>query len=253
MNEETMIKQKNSDDYDVEIDILHILTMLWRKAWIVVLCGVLVGAICFCVAAFMITPTYSSTVMIYVNNSSISVGSTNITLSELNAAQGLVKTYIVILQSRATLNAVAETAGVDYSYEKLRGMINAGAVNGTEVFSVTVTGDDPYEAKNIANAVGEVLKERVEKIIDGSSMQIVDAPVASNKKVSPNVTKYTAAGIIIGVILSSAVLIVADILDDVIRDDSYILEAYNIPILARVPDLLSEDTGRYGILQKLRD
>ena len=246
MNEEAIIKQKNSGDNDAEIDLLHILSLLWRKAWIIVLSGILVGAICFCIAAFVITPKYSSSVMIYVNTSSISVGGTSLNLSELNAAQSLVNTYIVILRSRETLTEVATKADVDYTYEELLDMIEAGSVSGTEVFSVTVTGEDPYEAKNIAHAVGLILKERVEAIVNGSSMKIVDSAVASNKKVSPSITKYTAVGLAIGIILSSAILIVADVLDDVIRDDTYILETYSIPILARVPDLMSEESNRYG-------
>ena len=46
--------------------------------------------------------------MMYVNNSSINVGSTQVDLSDLSAAQSLVETYIVILKTRGTLEQVIE-------------------------------------------------------------------------------------------------------------------------------------------------
>ena len=70
----------------------------------------------------------------YVNNSNLSVGSTSISLTDLNAAQSLVDTYIVILKSRPTLEDVIEKANVSYTYEQLESMISASSVDGTEGF-----------------------------------------------------------------------------------------------------------------------
>ena len=64
--------------------------------------------------------------MMYVNNSSISVGSTQVNLNDLTAAQSLVNTYIVILNTRGTLEEVIDQAGLSYDYETLSGMISAG-------------------------------------------------------------------------------------------------------------------------------
>lgn len=50
--------------------------------------------------------------MMYVNNSSISVGSTQVNLSDLTAAQSLVETYMVILKTRGTLEEVIKEAPV---------------------------------------------------------------------------------------------------------------------------------------------
>ncbi len=248
MSEEKVLKQTDNTEESEEIDLLHIASLLWRKCWIIVLAGILVGAVGFSIAAFFITPQYSSSIMVYVNTSSISLGSASISISqaEISAAQSLVKTYIVILMNRKTMSEVIEKADLDLTYEELIKMIDAGAVDNTEVFSVTVTTDDPYLSQKIAKTISEVLPERVKDIIDGTSMKIVDDAVVNLKKVSPSITKYTAIGLVIGVVLACAVIIVSDMLDDVIRDDSYILQNYDIPILAKVPELLDEESSRYG-------
>ena len=67
------------------------------------------------------------------------------------AARNLVDTYIIILNSRKTLNKVNNEAGLDYDYEDLESMISADAVNHTELFSIAVTSEDPEEAALIAN------------------------------------------------------------------------------------------------------
>ena len=148
------------NDY-IEIDLVRLLSALWRHFWIILLSMVIFGAAGFGYANYLITPLYQSDVQMYVNNADISVGSTSIKFSQgdLLAAQGLVDTYIVILNSRPMLDDVIDELELPYSYEQLKGMIDAEAVNGTEVFQITVTDANRKEAKEIANKIAELLPE----------------------------------------------------------------------------------------------
>lgn len=238
--------EKNSNDYYV-VDLFHILKTLWHRVWIIVLTGVVAAAVGFCVAAYLIAPKYSSSVMLYVNNSSFSLGNTSfsITSSEITAAQSLVKTYGEVLNNRTTLERVAKNADVSYSYRTLLNMIEAYPSNETEIMKVTVTSDDPNEAAKIANSIAEVLPVRISEIIDGASMEVVDSAIPEMNKVSPSITKYTAIGLIIGVLLSVIVLVIVAMVDDTIHSEEYVMETYDYPILAKVPDLLGSGTKRY--------
>ena len=223
------------------IDLLHIVKTLWRKAWIIIICGLLCAAIGFSYASFGIAPKYSSSIMLYVNNSSLSLGNTsfNISASDISAAQSLVKTYIVMLENRTTLEEVIEKSDVDYNYKELKQKIAASSVNDTEVLKVTVTTEDPYESEKIANCIAEVLPQRISEIIEGSSMAVVDSAIANPNKVSPSITNYTAIGFILGVLASVIVLVILDLMDDTIHDEDYIINTYNYPILAKVPNLIN--------------
>jgi capsular polysaccharide biosynthesis protein len=125
-------------------------------------------------------------------------------------------------------------------------MINCTSANNTEIMRVTVTCTDPYEASKIANTIADVLPERISEIIDGATMEVVDAAVPSLKKVAPSVTKYTALGLLVGVMLAVVVLVVLALLDDTIHDEEYILRTYDYPILGKVPDLLNVSGKSYG-------
>lgn len=244
-----MIMNENvkSQDYYV-IDFLHIVKSVWRRIWVLILVAVIGGTAGFLYSTFMITPQYSSSIMLYVNNSSFSLGSSNFSISssELTAAQSLVKTYTVILKNRTTLNQVIEKAGVDFTYEELYGMIKAESVNETEVLKVTVTTDDPYIATDVVNTIAEVLPDRISDIIEGSSMEVVDIGVVNTHKVSPNITKYTKVGMLLGAVAALVVLVILALLDDTIHDDEYILKTYDYPILAKVPNLLGSSDKQYA-------
>lgn len=222
-----------------EIDLLRMIRVLWQRAWILILAILAAGAAAFSCARFLVTPKYTSTALMYVNYGSISLGSASLSIdaSQVGNAERLVDTYIVILQTRSTLEEVIKKADLPYDYTQLRSMLSAGSVNGTVIFCVTATASDPEEAALIANTVADVLPGKINSLIDGSSARVVDRAVADPNRISPNYTKYTAVGMLIGALLSALIIVILDMADDVIRDEDYLLQTYDVPILAQIPDL----------------
>lgn len=232
--------ENKGKDY-MEIDLLQIAKALWHRAWAILLAAVLCGAAGFGYSAFLVTPLYQSEAMMYVNNSSFSVGSTSFSISssELTAAQSLVATYIVILNTRTTLEDVIRDAELEYSYEELLGMIDAQAVNNTEVFSITVTSESPQEAEQIANTIARILPEKISNIVEGSSVRVVDYAVVPAHRSSPSISRYTILGALLGIVLTCGYIVLREMFDDQIRDEEFLMQTYDIPILAAIPELLS--------------
>lgn len=221
---------------------------IWRRGWIVAVAAVLCGALLLGIAVFFITPKYEATTMLYVNNTSISVGSAGFSISDsaLTAAQNLVKTYVVILRSRSTLERVIELAGVDYTYEELSDMIAAGSVNDTEIFEVVVTSADPVEADRIANTIAVVLPGQIAGIVDGSSVRVVDYSVVPTRQAFPSYGLMAALGFGLGFVLSLLCLLLAELFNNTIRSEEYLTEAYpKVPLLAVIPDLDERSRGSY--------
>lgn len=238
-------KAKNEE---VEIDLLHLLKLLWRKAWIIVIAMILIGAILFTYSMVFITPRYTSTAMMYVNNSSLSLGGASFTISasELSAAKSLLDVYVIILKTRITLERVIEEADLDYTYETLNSMVSASSVNGTEVFKISVTSSDPEEAELIADTIVHILPDRIADVVDGSSVRLVERAVCPSSKSAPNCTNYAIIGMIIGLILSIGLIIIFDLMDTTVRDEDYLNQKYDIPVLAVVPDAYTHKKGSYS-------
>lgn len=242
-----------SEEYS--IDLLRLLKVLWHKAWIIAICGVVAAAIGFSFASFAIEPTYSSTIKLYVNNNSLSLGSASVSLTsgDISASRSLVVTYGEILNNRTTLERVIEKAESSYTHKELSKMLEYGSLNNTEIMYVTVTTTDPYEASQIANCISEVLPDRISEIIKGATMIVVDSAVPVLQKVEPNILKYTVIAFLLGFVLCAAVIVVLDILDDTIHDEEYVLTTYEYPMLARIPDLMSRSTNKYGYYYKSKN
>ena len=237
-------------EQELEIDVLELARALWKKAWAILLVAVIVaGSVLACTVVF-IKPKYTAQTLLYVNSSNISLGSAKVSISasELSAAQSLVDTYIVILKTRTTLNDVIAQSGVPYTYEEIieNNMIQAEAVNSTEVFAIEVTSTDPKEAETLANTIGAVLPNKIASIVEGSSARIVDYAVVPSKKSSPNLTKNTLIGFVLGAFLAAAAVVVEKLMDTKVRDTDYLKQTYDIPVLAVIPDLTSSGGKNYS-------
>ena len=248
---------KNKDSQYVEIDLGELFVALCKKALIIAIVTILVGAIVGAYAFFFVTPKYKASAMMYVNNNSVSVAGASFDLSDLNAAKSLVNTYMVILNSRNVLNDVIEESGVAYSYKELKSMISAAPVDSTEVFEVVVTSTNPEEAELIANSICSVLPQKIASIVESSSVRIVDSAVLPEKKSSPNITMYALVGMIVGVVISCVVIVILKLFDNSINGEDYLINNYKYPVLGVIPDFddnhqknkyysYSKERGDYG-------
>ena len=224
--------EKEKDE--IEIDLLALALAVWRKIWLVLAMAILGAAVAFSYAKFLVTPLYQAKAMMYVNNSAISLGNASFSISsgELSAAQSLVDTYIVIMKSRLTLDTVNEKIKAvdpecEYTYEELSGMITAAAVNGTEIFEIA-----------------DVLPKKIASIVEGSSVRIVDYAIVPAYPVSPSVTKYTAIGLLFGGMLSVGIIVLMELMNESIRSEDYLLQTYDLPILAVVPAMGATSRSR---------
>ncbi len=237
---------KKTDEF-IEIDIIRLLKSVLQKIWAVILSAVIFGAATFGFTYLFIEPTYEARTLLYVNNSSFSVGNTsfNISTSSLSAAQELVNTYIVILKARTSLNEIIDYADLDRDYKELQNMISAAPVNSTEIFEVVVTSTDPAESEKIANAIATLLPKRIAEIVDGSSVRVVDYAIIPTSRSGPSYAKNTLLGIVIGIIISVAIIILRDLFDVFVREEQYISQTYPYPILAAIPNMRNSKSNGY--------
>ena len=237
-------RTKNTEEFK-EVNVRRLWDAVLGKAWLIVLVSLLFAAIVFAGTYFLVTPLYQSSTMFYVNNSSISVGETSLSIDsgDISASKSLVNTYIVILDTRLTLTEVIDYADLDRTVGEVRDMIDAQPVDETEVFRVMVTSDDPAEAEKIANAIAYVLPNRITDVVEGTSAKVVDEPIKAVNPSSPSYTMNTLIGFLIGFVLSAGMVILQELFDSTVRDDDDINQVCKHPILAAVPDMSAPSKG----------
>ena len=230
--------ERNKND-EIEIDLQRLFAALYKKAWLIALAAVVCAVAALLVTILFITPTYQSAAMFYVNNNSLSLGdaSVSISSSDISASKSLVKSYIVILETRETLVDVIDYAGVDRTPAQVKSMLSAAAVDSTEIFRVVVTSEDPKEAKAIADAIAYILPKRISSIIEGTSAKVVDSAVLPTRASAPNYTKNTMMGFVVGLVLMAALIVLRELMDITIRTEDDIAQSCKSPVLTVVPDM----------------
>lgn len=220
----------------VEIDLRELFKVLFKRAWIVALCAVVVAASVLVYTANFVTPQYKANVTIYVNNNS-GKDSSYISSSDLAVALRLVSTYVNIIQSNTVLEKVIAETGLQLTSDQVRKMISAEVVGETEMFRVTVTTPYPQMSADLANAIAVIAPDEIAAIIEGSSAKIIDYARVPKGRSSPSFTTNTILGAAVGAVLAIAVILIQNLLDLRVRNEEELAKIGSVPVLGVIPDL----------------
>lgn len=229
----------------IEIDIKRIMLAIWRRWWIITIAGILCAALLVGYAYFFVVPQYSASIKVYVNNT-YGTNTPGYSSSQISAAQSLARTYMVILKSRPVMNEVAEITGLPYTYNQLVNMTMSGTISETEVFETRVTCSNYKHAAQIANAIADVLPDRIKEVVEGSSVVVVERAIENSARVSPSYRTHVLLGFVIGMLLATAVIVILDLIDNSIHSEEYLEETYqDMPLLAVIPDASNPKASGY--------
>ena len=233
-----MQENKTQPSEAMELDIKRIFGVILRRKLLISLVAVICAVATFLGTWMLITPEYQSKAMFYVNNYAQMGESTgSITSSDISASKNLVDSYIIILNTYASLEEVIQEADVRRTPSQVEKMISASSVNSTEIFQVVVTSTDPEEALKIAQAITVVLPRRISTILEGTSAHVVDVPLLADEPSSPSYSGNTLLGFLAGLLISLVAVVLNDLFDVTVRSEEDITRKYNLPILSSVPDM----------------
>jgi len=229
---------------NIELDLRGIFKALLKRAWIIVLCAVILAtSVCVYTMNF-VTPKYEASVTMYVNNNT-GKNSNNISSSDLAVALRLVSTYVNIIQSNKVLEKVIAETGMNLSVGQVRGMISAEVVDETEMFRVRVATSNPQVSADIANAIAAVAPNEISEIIEGSSAKVIDYARVPTSRSSPNYVSSAMLGAVAGAVLAAAVIVLCTVLDTRIKHEEDLKKICDVPVLGVIPDL-SVDKKKQG-------
>lgn len=235
-----MDENRNLAEESIDLrDLLDIFTRKWKiLLFITISCGLIV----FLVSAFIITPIYTAQVTMYVNNTKKAM-SDSINYNDITASQMLVDSYVEIVKSNTVLSEVAETADLGYEVKQIRKMLNASAVNGTEIFAVSISNENPEHAAKLANTIAQIAPTKILDYVEASSVKVIDYAVAPEQPSSPNVVVNTFIGLIAGFILSVFLVIVLEMFDTRVKDEEDLERIAEIPVIGIIPEIIENENA----------
>jgi capsular polysaccharide biosynthesis protein len=252
---------------ETTIDLRELfLVLLGEFKWIALasLGGVLLA---FVVTGWLIAPTYTSTVSLYVNNARSSAEAAGaVNLNDLTASQRLVNTYIVILQDDEVLQQVADQLMLEYTRqslesilpftdtprgrvllpETLRNAITLSSVNATEIMRIEATTKSAALSARICTVMTEVAPATLQRVVKAGSVEVIGAAKIADEPSSPSLPLNLVIGFLAGFALSVLGVLLANGLDNRITDEEGVKQRFNIPILGTVPDFTLENDRKKG-------
>ena len=261
-------EQKQTDN---TIDLTQLLQLCRRHIWALILWSVGLALVGWGIANFVISPKYSSSAQILVNQKS-NKNDPNAAYNTQQANMQLVNTYKDIVTSHVILKnasdrlanpvrvvkkakpakyrttddgrkvlvrkaqpVVIERDGKAYSVSasQLAKNISVATQQQSQVFSVSAEADTPEKAKAEANAVARSFRDQIPNIMNINNVTIV-APATNGVQSFPNVKLFTLAGFVIGLVLTFAVIMIREMTNTTVRDDEFLTRELGLTNLGQI-------------------
>ena len=230
----------NVQNDEVEIDIGHILSILWEKILVIIATGIIVGLAGFLVSKFLITPKYESETKLYVLNRA---NDSATTLSDVQLSTQLTKDYQILVTSAPVMNQVIKELGLNMKASELASTISVDTPSDTRVLQITVTSNDPKRAKDIADKVAQVSSKKICDIMKIEQVNVIEEGSMSEEPAVDTVQKWTLIGLALGIVLSCAVIIIRSMLDDTVKTTEDVEKYFDLSTLAVIPISEEMDDG----------
>ena len=220
----------------MEIDVFHLLKILWKRKLLIVLVAFVTGAVAFAYSSFIVKPEYTSTTRIYVvnRNQGDKPGLTN---QDLQAGSYLVKDYREIILSQGVLEKVATDLKLDLPPKDLAGKIKVTVPADTRIVSISVTDRAPEEASRIANSLREVAAQKIISVTRVSDVTTLEEARPATSPSSPNIHRNTMVGFLAGAVVMIVTVLLVELLDTRVKRPEDVEDVMQIALLGVVPNL----------------
>ena len=220
----------------IEIDLVQMLKVLWKRKLIIALAAIISGAIAFGYSSFVIKPEFTSTTRIYVvnRNQGDKPGLTN---QDLQAGSYLVKDYREIILSQDVLEKVVADQKLNIDAKTLAKKVQVTVPADTRIVSISVRDSLPEEASRIANALREVASQKIIAVTRVSDVTTLEEARPAQSPSSPNIRRNTILGFGAGAGLVIVVVLLIELLDDRVKRPEDIEEVMHLSLLGVIPNL----------------
>ena len=242
------MEEKNVDF--MEIDLKEIFYIWVHKLWIVILVGIFCSLSLGLYNKYIKTPVYESKTSFYVIHRQ---DESKTTISDLQTGRHLTQDYMILITSRPVLEKVINITGVDITPEALESMIYINNPQESRILYISVMHKDPMTAKILVDAVAEVAAEQMCNIMETEKVNIVEYGNIPKKPYNQNIRRSFISGGIIGIILSSAVIIILYVINDNIRSAEDIEKHLGITVMGMIPTEVREDKKKRIKKRKVKE
>lgn len=230
----------------MELTLNKLIDLMLKKIWLIVLIVIISGISAFAISRFVIQPKYrsSTTVMIVKTDTELSTSITQLKADymEFTKSDVFLANVDESLNTEEKLEQYGLTEAIPANRIKTYLSVSQNNAN-SSAFDIIVVAEDP----NIAFSICREIEKSADKIYKkstkfrGTTIEIINEARYNAEPISPNIALNTVVGVFLGIIFSFLVIIVLHIVDNSVKDESDLVDNYDLPLLGVVYSNASAD------------
>ena len=214
-----------------------------KRMWLIASITIVAVLITGLVSYFVLTPIYSASTQILVNQSKSEESLYQ--NYEVQTSLQLINTYSVILKSPRILNEVIGELNLSMSADELNEEITVESESDSQVVNITVEDKSPTMAANIANTTAKVFQKNIANIMNVDNVAILaEATISDNPTpIKPQPILNMLIGLVVGLMVGVGLAFLLEYMDNTIKTEQDIENLFNVPVLGVIP-IVSNKTGK---------
>ena len=230
------------ENEELTIDLAELVSVLWIKIYLIILAGLIAALAAFAGTKIFITPQYTSSTSMYMLTRSQDGGT--ITSSDLQTGTQLTQDYMELVKSRSVLEQVISVLNLDMSTQELSSSVTTENKTNTRILTISVSNEDPELAQEIADALREAVSVKIREIMEIDAVNTIEEANLPSAPSSPNVTRNTMLGGLLGVLVTAGIFVLIFLFDDTIKTPDDVEHYLGLNVLTSIPVSEGEEKGK---------
>ncbi|ADY85814.1 exopolysaccharide biosynthesis protein [Lactobacillus delbrueckii subsp. bulgaricus] len=255
-------EQQNNEE--VTIDLRRLFILIKKHIISILIWMIGLGLIAYGVSEYVLVPKYTASTQLLVNRKTADANHADANQAYANQQADInaITTYKDIITSNVILKGASkylanpvtlvkkatpakkavkakpavykrESKSYSVSASELASAVSVTTTDSSQVFTLSATAETPAKAQAIANAVAKEFKEQIPKIMNVNNVTIV-AEASKGTKSFPKVSMFTAIGVLAGLVISLLIIIIKDLSDTTVREDSFMTNELGLTNLGEI-------------------
>jgi capsular polysaccharide biosynthesis protein len=226
------------------ISLRELFYTLRKRIWLIISIAVVATLASGIISFYVLTPIYSSSTQLLVNQEKSDQPMYNI--GEIQTNLQLINTYNVIIKSPAILDLVAKELDMDITTEQLNEKITVGSEKDSQVLSISVQDADPQMATDIANTTAKVFQNEIVKIMNVDNVSILaQAKTKENPSpIKPRPLLNIAIALVVGLMAGVGLTFLLEYMDNTIKNEMDVEKVLGLPVLGAINTMTEKDLAQ---------
>lgn len=222
-----------------EISLVELFDIIKKHFKYIVLTTLATTVIASIYTLFLVTPMYQSSTEMLVTQSSSE--NTVVSQADITTSISLINTYEDIIRNNVILDPVIEELDLDMTTGALRDSITVQSESNSQVFSIRVENENPYQAAEITNATAGIFQERIFDIMNVDNVTIISEATPNMNPASPNNLLNIIIGFLLGAMIGIGLVFLRELTDTTVKSEEYVEQATGWVSLGHISTFTKQD------------